>query len=328
MTQDSRYLTEAALDEFIASVPMTAFRVPGIPEMQIVFLAGAGSGVALRVQWDGSAIPDVSQYEHLFAAVVQAGGDAWAELLIDHADVFRRALPLIWRIADRIQLEQMSFAEAVLLTLADFQELLQGAATLSGDLEVGLFGELTVIERLMSSTSPAEAVEAWRGPDRDEHDFDLGNADLEAKATVSERRVHWIGSLSQLERTPDRQLWLLSMQLTTGIFDAPTLSDLIAKLRSQLTGRHVGTFDAKLDSAGWRDEYHSTARRHFRLRSRPLLLAVDADFPALTQARVAAAGMPLSRLREIAYSIDVTGLQEELCPPPAIRTLVSEGGRQ
>ena len=67
-------------------------------------------------------------------------------------------------------------------------------------------------------------------------------------------------------------------------------------------------------------------RRRFRLRSTPLLLPVDETFPALTQARMAAAGMPLSRLREIAYSIDVAGLDEEPCPPSALSQLVTKGG--
>ena len=73
MTQDSRYLTDAALDEFMASGPKTAFRIPGVPEVQLVFLPGAGGGVALRVAWDGAAVPDLSEYEHLSASVVRAG---------------------------------------------------------------------------------------------------------------------------------------------------------------------------------------------------------------------------------------------------------------
>ena len=220
MTRDSRYLTDAALDEFMASGPTTAFRIPGVPEVQLVFLPGAEGGVALRVAWDGAAVPDLSEYEHLSASVVRAGEQAWAELLIDDPDVFRRALPVVWRIADRIQLERLSFAEAVVATLADFRELLEGASGLSSDREVGLFGELTVVDCLVSTLGGAQAVAAWRGPDGDEHDFDLGGGDLEVKSTLSEKRVHWIGSLSQLEPTPGRQLWLLSMQLTTGLGDA------------------------------------------------------------------------------------------------------------
>jgi hypothetical protein len=67
-------------------------------------------------------------------------------------------------------------------------------------------------------------------------------------------------------------------------------------------------------------------RRRFMMRSEPLLLPVDITFPALTQERVAAAGMPLSRLREISYSIDVSGLDEEPHPPQALSQLVAKGG--
>lgn len=328
MTRDSRYLTNIALDELMASGPKAAFRIPGVPEVQLVFLSGTGGGVVFRVAWDGAAVPDLSAYEHLSASVVRAGEQAWAELLIDDPDVFRHALPVVWRIADRIQLEQVSFAEAVVVTLADFRELLEGAAVLSSDREVGLFGELTVVDCLVSTVGGAQAVAAWRGPDGDEHDFDLGSGDLEVKSTLSEKRVHWIGSLSQLEPTPGRNLWLLSMQLTTGLSKAPTIADLVAKLRSQLVGAELEAFEKKLYTTGWRDKYRYAMRRRFRMRSMPLLLPVGEAFPALTQRRMVAAGMPLSRLREIAYSIDVAGLDEELRPPPALSRLMAEEGKR
>ncbi len=326
MMGDSRHLTEAALDEFLASGPATAFRIPGVPEVRLVFFPGAEGGVALRVVWDGAATPDLSEYEHLSASVVRAGDQAWAELMIDDPDVFRRALPVVWRIADRIQQEQAGFAEAVVVTLADFQELLEAASGLPPDREVGLFGELMVVDCLISTLGGTQAVAVWRGPASEEHDFDLGIGDLEVKSTLSEGRVHWIGSLSQLDPMPGRRLWLLSIQLTTGLAEAATIADLISKLRSRLAGADLGTFDKKLYGAGWRERYRATARRRFRLRSTPSLLPIDEGFPALTRDRLAAAGAPLARLREIAYSIDVTGLTAEAHPPAAISQLVAMGG--
>lgn len=326
MIDNPRYLSEAALEEFLNSRPKTAIRIAGIPEIQLVFLTGENGGVALRVDWDGTAMPDLSEYEHLSADIVRIGEQAWAELLVDDPDVFRRALPAVWRIADRIQLEQLGFAAAVVATLADFRELLEGAPGLSAEREVGLFGELTVLDFLISGTSGSEAIAAWRGPNGDEHDFDLGCGDLEVKATTSEKRVHWIGSLGQLTPTPDRLLWLLSIQLTTGLNDGVTIAELIGKLRSRLSGADQEVFDKKLYAVGWQDGYAAKVRRRFRLRSIPLLLPVNMDFPALTQERIAATGIQLSRLREISYSIDVAGLADEPCPPAAISQLVNKGG--
>jgi hypothetical protein len=85
-------------------------------------------------------------------------------------------------------------------------------------------------------------------------------------------------------------------------------------------------FEKKLYSAGWRDTYRATTRRRFKMRSIPSLLPVNAEFPALTRDRVAAAGMSLARLRAIAYSIDVTGLTEDPHPPSALTQLVAKGG--
>lgn len=324
MTDDARYLSESGLDEFMRSRTTAAVRIRGVPEIQLVFLPGVDGGVAVRVAWDGVAVPDLAEYEHLSADVVRTGDQAWAELLIDDPDVFRRAIPAVWRIADRIQLEQIDFATAVLTTLADFRELLEGASGLSSDREVGLFGELTLMDCLVSAVGGTQAVAAWRGPSGDVHDFDLGSGDLEVKTTTSEKRVHWIGSLSQLEPTPGRPLWLLSVQLKIGLGESSTIAELIAKLRSRLAGADLDAFEEKLHVAGWRDRFSAGGQRRFRLRSTPLLLPVDAEFPALTQDRIAAAGMPLSRLREIAYSIDVTGLTQEPYPPACIDQLVRE----
>jgi hypothetical protein len=326
MIDNPRYLSEGALEELLSSRPKTAIRIAGTPEIQLVFLTGENGGVALRVDWDGTAMPDLSEYEHLSADIVRIGERAWSELLVDDPDVFRRALPAVWRIADRVQLEQLGFAAAVVATLADFRELLEGAPGLSAEREVGLFGELTVLDFLISGTSGSEAIAAWRGPNGDEHDFDLGCGDLEVKATTSEKRAHWIGSLGQLTPTPGRRLWLLSIQLTTGLNDGVTIAELIGKLRSRLSGGDQEVFDKKLCAVGWQDRYAAKVRRRFRLRSIPLLLPVNVDFPALTQERIAATGMPLSRLREISYSIDVAGLADEPCPPAAISQLVNKGG--
>lgn len=325
MSNDARYLSESGLDEFMKSRTTAAVRIDGVPEIQLVFLPGVDSGVAIRVAWDGAAVPDLAEYEHLSADVVRTGDQAWAEFLIDDPDVFRRALPAVWRIVDRIQLDQLDFTTAVLTTLADFRELLEGTSGLSSDREVGLFGELTVLDCLFSTVGGSHAVAAWRGPSGDIHDFDLGIGDLEVKSTTLEKRVHWIGSLSQLEPTPGRPLWLLSVQLGTGPGESATIAELIAKLRSRLAGANLDAFDRRLQAAGWRDRFSAGGLRRFRLRSTPLLLPVDAEFPALTQDRVAAAGMPLSRLREIAYSIDVTGLAQEPCPPACIGQLVGKG---
>ena len=46
------------------------------------------------------------------------------------------------------------------------------------------------------------AIAAWRGPNGDEHDFDIGSGDLEVKATLSEKRVHWMDRSASLNLRP------------------------------------------------------------------------------------------------------------------------------
>ena len=322
MISSSRHLTPAALEEYLIARPPSTVRITGNPEARLVFGPGPIGSVALRIAWDGTEVPELREYEHLSAAVVRTGDQAWSELQIDDADIARRAFPMLWMIIDRVQLGHLSFDEAVVKTLEDFREILVEAPRLAADREVGITGELLVLEHLMTTLGNRDAIEAWRGPSREEHDFDLKVGDVEVKTTLSETRTHWIGSLSQLEPLPSRRLWLLSVQLTTGHADAPTLPAVIAEVRERLSGPEVAAFEARLQRAGWRESFCSTARRRFRLRSAPLLLAVDSAFPALTRAHVMAAGMPLERLREIVYSIDVTGMTAEVSPPAALAGLL------
>ncbi len=324
MTSRSRHLTEEILDEFLKAGPETAVQVPGDPEVRIVFRPGDG-GVAVLVAWDGIEVPDLAVFEHLSARVVTSSGRAWAELAIDDAQVARRAYPILSLIIDRIQLEDRSFASAVVGTVHDFRELLENASGLADDREVGMVGELIVLDHLAAALGMTRALDAWHGPDRAEHDFDLGDADLEVKTTLSEKRVHWIGSLGQLEPTPGRRLWLLSVQLTDGLKTTPTLTQRIERLRARCANTDSKTFEDRIYRAGWRDIYGATVRRRLRLRSLPLLLPVNTDFPALTTSRFAAVGLPLDRLRELSYSIEVTGLATELAAPLAIVKLLTQG---
>ena len=111
---------------------------------------------------------------------------------------------MLWMIVDRIQLGQLSFDEAVVRTLQDFGEILTGAARLGADREVGMVGELLILGHLITTLGSGDAIQAWRGPSREEHDFDLGVGDVEVKDHLVGDAYDWMGSLSQLQPSPSR----------------------------------------------------------------------------------------------------------------------------
>lgn len=93
----------------------------------------------------------------------------------------------------------------------------------------GLYGELTVLERLMGR-SP-DAIGRWRGPLADPHDFVAPGLDAEVKTTLSsEDSVVHIHGITQLAPPDSGELRLAHIRVETPSPDGETVEDLIARL--------------------------------------------------------------------------------------------------
>lgn len=232
----------------------------------------------------------------------------WSDVSVD-GPVIRDAYPLLCAIADRVQLGKQEMREAIGGMLDSLHVLLAHRTLLSEEEQTGLFGELIVLRRLVQCVSAKAAVAAWRGPASEEHDFDIGNVDLEVKTTMSEARHHWISSLEQLKPTVGRPLWFGSVQLTMAGAGGHSLPELIATTEASLPeAETLAAFRKKLDEAKWRADLSHLYPRRLRLRTKIALLRVDASFPALTPDLLAASNTDQSRLVKVRYMIDVGGL--------------------
>jgi len=193
-------------------------------------------------------------------------------------------------------------------TLAKWRSILAARTRMSHQAEVGLYGELLVLEALLKQRR-AEAVESWNGPLREEHDFSLGDVDLEVKTTSSERRQHWVHGLDQLVATPPSQLWLLSIQITRGGPQAGrTLGQLIDDVASLVEDPAMMTrLRDILARNAWREGERDLFSAAWRLRTKPLPLIVDDAFPRLTSGALVQGGVDTAAIRQVNYEIDVTG---------------------
>ena len=146
---------------------------------------------------------------------------AGQELLLDgHA--------MLCAVADRIQVDGQEPLAATRETLDHWRSMLALRTRMTPEAEIGLFGELLVIEALTATHGP-DLLQAWRGPEREEHDIGLEDLDVEIKSTSADQRVHWVSSLDQLQPSPGRELVLLSLQLTRGGAAGRTLPQLIRR---------------------------------------------------------------------------------------------------
>lgn len=305
---DPRHLTRDRLHEYLRSDVRAVVPVNGDPPVSLV-VDGPRASLAVEAPWDGVTIPDLTPYEHLACDVVFRDGSNRARLEVRGACLLDDAYPLLTALADRLQLAKQTFGDAVIGVLDGFHELFAKAGRLSGEQEIGLYGELLALERLVERIGPAVAILAWLGPEAAEHDFALPLGDVEVKTTVGERRVHWIGGLGQLQPSPDRDLYLLSLQLTSaGAGPGRTLAELVTDVRVKL-GSYASRADEELRRVGWRDETADHGLRRWRLRSSAVCVHVS-QLPALTVAVLAAAGVDVARIDDVRYRIDVTGLPE------------------
>lgn len=119
----------------------------------------------------------------------------------------------------------------------------------------GLYAELTfLLELLDGRLQPADATDAWQGPDRSQHDFVFGNVAVEIKSLAgTERNAVRISSEDQLESLNDN-LFLRIYRLSdiTGANASRSLNGIIDAVRELLADADAAdAFDRKLAACGY-----------------------------------------------------------------------------
>ncbi|MEU3657017.1 PD-(D/E)XK motif protein [Streptomyces sp. NPDC032161] len=177
--------------------------------------------------------------------------------------------------------------------------------SLSPEQLAGLFGELMVLQRLLDKDPSAHRL--WHGPSGYRHDFWAGTTAVEVKTSTStEGRKPRIHGLDQLEAPEEGELWLtwFRLQRTTAAGVGTGLVELIGR-----TLRLCDDERALLDllaGAGYRPTDVDRYRDVRFVVSEERWYRVGPDFPGLTGAALAAAGVPVSALN-VEYTIDLSG---------------------
>lgn len=312
-------------EEFLRRKVPISIPIAGEPPLTF-FIDPTRPAIGIRApKLSGGAAPD-TDLENIHVNELYRDGDRYFEISVTRQQLFVDAYPVLLAIADRIQLDNQPLTTALVDTVRALGHLLERRAALSVEKELGLYGELLMLSGLIRQVGSNEAIDAWRGPDREEHDFGLRGIDLEVKTTASERRSHWIGSLTQLSPVENRPLWLVSYQLTrSGPDDGRTLPSLINNIRDQLSNTaDLQAFERSLQNAGWHDSYEATCSR-WRERSAPAPFAVVDDFPRLTHDLLAGINVDLTRLIDVRYRLDLSGVRNSKTVPPFLSAALNNG---
>jgi hypothetical protein len=314
-----RHLSWPNLLEYLDGGAPAIVRIVGTPDVDLV-IEPDEQRIALRGPWPTSGdVPDLAGYRHLDTRVGTGMSGDWVEFAVSGRGVLREAYPMLVAVADHVQLRGDGMGTAIERVLSTYRELLSSMGRLSEHQELGLFGELLVLNHLIGSIGEQRAVDAWRGPSREEHDFGLGDFDIEVKTTLSEDRSHRISTMTQLQPSPARDLWLVSVQLTTRDVGGTTLAESIKQTMNRLSEPALrARFADRLAEVGWDPVQAHVYVRRFAQRGGVLAFRITDEFPAITAHRLGSAGFPIERFSGVSYILHTAGLPPDT-PPHELR---------
>jgi hypothetical protein len=324
MTSVSRHLSPEAFASYLRSAAPIEHLVPGEPPLAL-FVDSQRMRIGLRGPARANEAPHPSGRERVDVQLVHYKGKRMVEIAISDARLFEDAYPVLCAVADRVQLDGLSLSDALHRTLRHLGHLLEPETGLPRELEISLLGELAILVGTIRAHSPAVAVQAWRGWDREEHDFDLAGCDVEVKTTMGESRQHRISSLTQLLATGDRPLWLISVQVTRAASGA-SLAELIGRVRNLLTDHGI-RFEDQLRAAGWRDRYQQSVVDTWRLRAPITAYRVTSSFPRITPDLLAATGVNAGLIDDVTYMVNLTSRPPDR-PPAALAAVIANGEKE
>lgn len=302
-----RHLTWEAFDETLLRPGVPCIHpIQGTPSMAIVVEKGASS-VGLRCSGDVSDEDAVAATAAIEVRRLKLAGQNFVEISTRDSELFKVFYALLTDIADRVQLASQPLGEALRAAMRDWARLLQRAARLSDEAEVGLWGEIYFLQRVVENVGE-DAIHSWVGPLGEAHDFRSGSVEIEVKTTTASTRTHRINGLSQLVPSPGCTLAIVSYQLRAAGAAGRTLPQLIRETASRITtGALRQRFEELLDGVRYsvRDEPRYTAS--YDLRSDPGIVIVSPATPRITPEILAAGLRPdlLADVSEVHYRINL-----------------------
>lgn len=167
--------------------------------------------------------------------------------------------------------------------------------------EVGLFGELTVLKKLVDLSGAVQPViDAWVGPARGLQDFQTETLGLEVKSTLSVSGFPArISSLEQLDPLAGKPVLLAAVRLGLD-GNGLSLPDLVANVRALVAAhpRSTGALERLLMLSGYLNEAAGGYVRRFGCVE-VRVFDVDETFPRLIRSEVR------PEIRAATYDIDL-----------------------
>lgn len=261
--------------------------------------------------------------EEISVKDVRLKGERYLEISTTHKSLYRNFFFFLSDIV-AAAIEGSDPQNAFAASVIRWNALLQNSTLLGEERQRGLFGELWMLRRLLNSMG-LPALDAWTGPMGEAHDFRLETREFEVKTTSRAERVHIINGSSQLEPSPNSELFILSLQLAEAGAGGETLPDLVRQILEMMKASADSSerflMIVKKLGFDWSKQGKYPSRR--KLRAPPILIPVVEGCPRIVPSVIA--GLPLifapARIGKITYEIDVSGMGFEDGAPSFLEIL-------
>lgn len=216
---------------------------------------------------------------------------------------------LISEILNRI-VEGFEGSPAILVrtVVADWRKLLRAKTQAMTMREAtGLAGEISILEKLVL-LDPVAALESWQGSERALHDFRGPQIALEVKSwRTSNAEVLFFESYEQLQDPTDHSVLFLASVEVIPNPKAESLSERVRRLAQAGVPQHA----LRIAMAKRGLVEFGTSNDDFRFETGVIKIwPVDSNFPRVVRNELNA-NMAL-RLKEMSFSLDLGGLENEL----------------
>ncbi|MEV0950871.1 PD-(D/E)XK motif protein [Promicromonospora sp. NPDC050249] len=304
MNNPTSELTPETLGTYFRSGTATVHHVSASPEVLFV-IDSPGQKISVLTPRNGMVL-DTATMRRVTTGTQTRGGVEYARLTLDARGMHTEAYGLVLSILQAMQ-GGATFSAASSAAMTNMKTLLAAKPRISEEKQIGLVGELLLFRALLDAHDEFSAIDWWLGPLAEERDYAFPSFDAEVKTTLSETRSHVIHGAGQLEPSPGRSLWLVSIQITRagGDPNGVALPGLIQEIRDRLTSTR-DRFLAYLTAEGWDDDDVAMYPTAYTLRTTPAAYLVDEDFPAVTPGRLHAVVPHSDLVSDVNYRVDVS----------------------
>lgn len=266
--------------------------------------------LAIQFSCDEESVPDLRRTHFHLSRFSRAGQFYWSIETVDTAH-YQHLYTLLEACVSLVLRGRIPAHIAIQRAIIDLEEFLSKQRDISEETEIGLVGELVTLERLIRRDGPL-AVEYWRGPQRDRHDFRFAGFEVEVKTTAAGSRHHWFSDLSQVLPSERFSLFVLSIHLvrsTKGGFSVNSKKRDIEGLLAS-SPPMLSLFNKQLDSIAETATWNSASTAFDRRDSDRLVTVSDPSLQSLTG--WANDALQIERLRSAKFLVDLQGLGVEI----------------